>query len=108
MLNLFQHLINSMSYVTLNQVQGDVKAIATQSLDGGGRGWGWKSCPRMRWNNMKEAGMDCPGGHGKMVLRRAKKRMTFRGIKIIVPVEQYVCAALRWNFLKSEWHMMRP
>lgn len=42
---------------------------------------------------MKEAGMDCPGGHGKMVLRRAKKRMTFRGVKIIVPVEQYVCAA---------------
>ena len=36
MLNLFQHLINSMSYETLNQVQGDKKAIATQSLDGGG------------------------------------------------------------------------
>ncbi len=31
MLNLFQHLINSMSYETLNQVQGDKKAIATQS-----------------------------------------------------------------------------
>ena len=30
MLNLFQHLINSMSYETLNQVQGDKKAIATQ------------------------------------------------------------------------------
>jgi putative zinc finger/helix-turn-helix YgiT family protein len=47
----------------------------------------------MRGNKMKEAGMDCPGGHGKMVLRRAKKIMTFRGVKIIVPVEQYVCAA---------------
>ena len=32
MLNLFQHLINSMSYETLNQVQGDEKAIATQPL----------------------------------------------------------------------------
>jgi len=39
MLNLFQHLINSMSYETLNQVQGDEKAIATQSPGGGG-GWG--------------------------------------------------------------------
>ena len=38
MLNLFQHLINSMSYETLNQVQGDEKAIATQPLVGGGEG----------------------------------------------------------------------
>jgi len=38
MLNLFQHLINSMNYETLNQVQGDKKAIATQSLEGEGRG----------------------------------------------------------------------
>jgi hypothetical protein len=36
MLNLFQHLINSMSYETLNQVQGDKKAIATQSPKGEG------------------------------------------------------------------------
>jgi putative zinc finger/helix-turn-helix YgiT family protein len=41
---------------------------------------------------MKEARMDCPSEHGKMVLRKAKKRMIFRGIKIIVPVEQYRCA----------------
>ncbi len=40
---------------------------------------------------MKEIRVDCPGGHGKMVLRRAKKRMTFRGVKIIVPIEQYIC-----------------
>ena len=36
MLNLFQHLINSVSYETLNQVQGDKKGIATQSLAKGG------------------------------------------------------------------------
>jgi putative zinc finger/helix-turn-helix YgiT family protein len=47
----------------------------------------------MRGNKMKEAKMDCPSGHGKMVLRKAKKRMTFRGVKITVPVEQYVCTA---------------
>lgn len=41
---------------------------------------------------MKEARMDCPSGHGKMVLRKARKRMTFRGVKIIVPIEHYVCA----------------
>ena len=40
---------------------------------------------------MKEVRMNCPSGHGKMVVRKAKKRMTFRGVKIIVPVEQYVC-----------------
>ena len=40
---------------------------------------------------MKEVRMDCPSGHGKMVLRKAKKRMTFRGVKIIVPIEQYRC-----------------
>ncbi|MDI7261053.1 MAG: glutamate synthase-related protein, partial [Thermodesulfobacteriota bacterium] len=36
MLNLFQHLINSVSYETLNQVQGDKKATATQSPMGEG------------------------------------------------------------------------
>src|SRR4030043_1879922 len=35
--------------------------------------------------------MDCPSGHGKMVLRKTKKRMTFRGVNIIVPIEQYRC-----------------
>jgi putative zinc finger/helix-turn-helix YgiT family protein len=40
---------------------------------------------------MKEARMDCPSGHGKMALRKAKKRMTFRGVKIVVPIEQYRC-----------------
>jgi hypothetical protein len=41
---------------------------------------------------MKE-GMDCPNGHGEMVLSMDKKRMTFRGVEIIFPVEQYVCSA---------------
>jgi len=41
---------------------------------------------------MKEERMDCPSGHGKMVLRKTKQRMTFRGLKIIVPIEQYRCA----------------
>ena len=40
MLNLFQHLINSMSYETLNQVQGDEKAIATQPPRGEDEGEG--------------------------------------------------------------------
>ena len=41
---------------------------------------------------MKEVRMDCPSGHGKMVLRKTKKRLTFRGVNIIVPTEQYRCA----------------
>lgn len=40
---------------------------------------------------MKENGMKCPNGHGKMVIIRVKKRMTFRGINITVPTNQYVC-----------------
>lgn len=40
---------------------------------------------------MKEVRMDCPSGHGKMVLRKTKKRMTFRGVNIIAPIEQYRC-----------------
>jgi putative zinc finger/helix-turn-helix YgiT family protein len=40
---------------------------------------------------MKDVRMDCPSGHGKMALKRAKKRTTFRGVKIVVPVEQYRC-----------------
>lgn len=35
--------------------------------------------------------MDCPNGHGEMVIKKSKKRMNFRGINIIVPIEQYVC-----------------
>jgi hypothetical protein len=38
MLNLFQHLMESITYETLKRVQGDKKGITTQSL--GGRGWG--------------------------------------------------------------------
>jgi len=45
----------------------------------------------MRGSKMKEERMDCPSGHRKMALRKAKQRMTFRGVKIIVPIEQYQC-----------------
>jgi putative zinc finger/helix-turn-helix YgiT family protein len=45
----------------------------------------------MRGNKMKDVRLDCPSGHGKMVLRKAKQRMTFRGVKIIVPIDQYRC-----------------
>jgi putative zinc finger/helix-turn-helix YgiT family protein len=41
---------------------------------------------------MKEEKMDCPSGHGKMALRKGRQRMTFRGVKIIAPIEQYRCA----------------
>jgi hypothetical protein len=34
MLNLVQHLINSMAYETMEQVQGDKTSITTQSLAG--------------------------------------------------------------------------
>ncbi len=37
MLNLFQHLIKSISYETLKQVRGDKKGITTQSP--WGEGW---------------------------------------------------------------------
>jgi hypothetical protein len=40
---------------------------------------------------MEEKGMNCPNGHGKMVIRRVKKKMTFRGVNIAVPTNQYVC-----------------
>jgi hypothetical protein len=41
MLNLFQHLMESITYETLKRVQGDKKGITTQSLRGRG-GWGVK------------------------------------------------------------------
>jgi putative zinc finger/helix-turn-helix YgiT family protein len=50
-----------------------------------------KTEKKMRGNKMKEVRMDCPSGHGKMVLRKTKKRMTFRGVNITVPIEQYRC-----------------
>jgi ssDNA-binding Zn-finger/Zn-ribbon topoisomerase 1 len=48
-----------------------------------------KTEKRLREVEMKEKGMSCPNGHGKMVMRREKKRMTFRGVNITVPVNQY-------------------
>jgi len=41
MLNLFQHLIESNTYETLNRVQGDKKGVKTQSLRGEEKGEGW-------------------------------------------------------------------
>jgi hypothetical protein len=38
MLNLFQHLMESITYETLKRVQGDKKGITTQSPVGRGRG----------------------------------------------------------------------
>lgn len=40
---------------------------------------------------MSEVRMNCPNGHGKMVVKKTPKGVTFRGVKITVPVEQYVC-----------------
>jgi len=40
---------------------------------------------------MNENGMYCPNGHGKMMVKQAKKQITFRGVNLIVPIEQYVC-----------------
>jgi len=40
MLNLFQHLIESNSYETLNQVQGDKTGVTPQSLRGEEKGEG--------------------------------------------------------------------
>jgi hypothetical protein len=36
MLNLFQHLMETITYETLKRVQGDKKGITTQSPKGGG------------------------------------------------------------------------
>jgi putative zinc finger/helix-turn-helix YgiT family protein len=40
---------------------------------------------------MKESGMKCPNGHGKMVIQKVKRKLTFRGISLTVPTNQYVC-----------------
>ena len=40
---------------------------------------------------MKETGMSCPNGHGKIVIKKVRKKVAFRGINIIVPIEQYIC-----------------
>jgi putative zinc finger/helix-turn-helix YgiT family protein len=41
---------------------------------------------------MREVGMKCPNGHGRMSLGRAKEATRFRGVKVAVPVEHYVCS----------------
>jgi putative zinc finger/helix-turn-helix YgiT family protein len=40
---------------------------------------------------MEEVRMKCPAGHGEMRIKKAKKKVTFRGVNLLVPVEQYVC-----------------
>ena len=40
---------------------------------------------------MEEVRMKCPAGHGEMRIKKTKKKVTFRGVNLLVPVEQYVC-----------------
>src|SRR4030042_2303526 len=44
-----------------------------------------------RGNKMEEVRMKCPAGHGEMRIKKAKKKVIFRGVGVSVPVEQYVC-----------------
>jgi putative zinc finger/helix-turn-helix YgiT family protein len=45
-----------------------------------------------RVNNMRDEQIECPKGHGKMVMRQTTEKISFRGISLKVPVEQYVCS----------------
>ena len=45
----------------------------------------------MRGDKMKGERIDCPKGHGKMVIRKAVEKIDFRGVTIKCPVEQYTC-----------------
>jgi putative zinc finger/helix-turn-helix YgiT family protein len=42
---------------------------------------------------MKEMRMKCPNGHGEMRVKKVRKKVTFRGVHFVVPVEEYVCSA---------------
>ena len=42
---------------------------------------------------MKEMRMKCPNGHGEMRVKRVRKKVTFRDVDFMVPVEEYVCSA---------------
>lgn len=37
--------------------------------------------------------MNCPNGHGAMTIKKARKRIAFRGKDFPIPVERYVCPA---------------
>jgi putative zinc finger/helix-turn-helix YgiT family protein len=50
-----------------------------------------KTAKGRRGNNMEEVRMKCPSGHEEMRIKKVKKRVTFRGVNLMVPVEQYVC-----------------
>lgn len=40
---------------------------------------------------MKDIKIECPKGHGKMVVRKTAEKIDFRGVSIKCPVEQYIC-----------------
>jgi putative zinc finger/helix-turn-helix YgiT family protein len=40
---------------------------------------------------MKDVKIECPKGHGKMVIRKIIEKIDFRGVSIKLPVEQYIC-----------------
>lgn len=42
-------------------------------------------------NDMKDIKIECPKGHGKMVVRKTAEKIDFRGVSIKCPVEQYIC-----------------
>jgi hypothetical protein len=35
--------------------------------------------------------MHCPRGHKEMAVKRTKKNVLFRGVRLSIPVEQFVC-----------------
>lgn len=45
----------------------------------------------LKGDEMRETTMHCPRGHKEMAVKRAEKKMLFRGTHLSVPVEQYVC-----------------
>jgi putative zinc finger/helix-turn-helix YgiT family protein len=40
---------------------------------------------------MKETRMNCPSEHGKMVIKKTEKKLTFRGVEIRIPIEHHSC-----------------
>jgi putative zinc finger/helix-turn-helix YgiT family protein len=42
-------------------------------------------------NGMKDIRMDCPNGHGKMLIKKSEKKINFRGVDINIPVEHHSC-----------------
>ncbi len=44
---------------------------------------------------MRDVKIECPKGHGKMVIRQTTEKINFRGVSIKVHVEQYMCRVCR-------------